>query len=44
MKGEYMIRLVNGFYSYSDSYLKSLNKQELINYIRIIEENWQNSL
>ena len=30
--------LSNGFYSRSDSYLKSMKKQDLINYIRTIEE------
>lgn len=34
----------NGFYTFSDSYLKSMRKQDLINYIRTIEKNWQNSL
>ncbi len=36
-KGEDMTKLPNGFYSYSDGYLKSMNKQGLINYIRIDE-------
>lgn len=39
-----MTKLSNGFYSYSDSYLKSRNKQDLINYIRTIEKNWENAL
>ena len=37
-------KMANGFYSFSDSYLKSKRKQDLINYIRTIEKNWQNSL
>ena len=37
-------KMANGFYSFSDSYLKSMRKQDLINYIRMIEKNWQNSL
>lgn len=37
-------KIANGFYSFSDSYLKSMRKQDLINYIRTIEKNWQNSL
>lgn len=44
MKGEDMTKLPNGFYSYSDGYLKSMNKQGLINYIRTIEKNWENQL
>lgn len=39
-----MTKLPNGFYSYSDGYLKSMNKQGLINYIRTIEKNWKNAL
>lgn len=39
-----MTKFSNGFYSYSDSYLKSRNKQDLINYIRTIEKNWENAL
>lgn len=39
-----MTKLPNGFYSYSDGYLKSMNKQGLINYIRTIEKNWGNAL
>ena len=39
-----MTKLPNGFYSYSDGYLKSMNKQGLINYIRTIEKNWENAL
>ena len=39
-----MTKLPNGFYSYSDVYLKSMNKQGLINYIRTIEKNWENAL
>ena len=38
------IKKVNGFYSHSDSYLRRMNKQELIEYIRTIEKNWENSL
>lgn len=37
-------KMSNGFYTFSDSYLKSMRKQDLINYIRTIEKNWQNSL
>ena len=39
-----MNKLPNGFYRYSDCYLKSMNKQGLINYIRTIEKNWENAL
>lgn len=39
-----MVRFSNGFYSFSDSYLKSMKKQDLINYIRTIEKNWENQL
>ena len=39
-----MTKLPNGFYSYSDGYLKSMNKQSLIDYIRTIEKNWENAL
>ena len=39
-----MTKLPNGFYTYSDGYLKSMNKQGLINYIRTIEKNWENAL
>ncbi len=39
-----MVRFSNGFYSFSDSYLKSMKKQDLINYIRTIEKNWENAL
>lgn len=39
-----MTRFSNGFYSFSDSYLKSMRKQDLINYIRTIEKNWENQL
>lgn len=39
-----MVRFSNGFYTFSDSYLKSMRKQDLINYIRTIEKNWQNAL
>ena len=39
-----MVRFSNGFYSFSDSYLKSMKKQDLINYIRTIEKNWENEL
>lgn len=39
-----MTKLPNGFYSYSDGYLNSMNKQGLINYIRTIEKNWENAL
>ena len=34
----------NGFYTFSDSYLKNMRKQDLINYIRTIEKNWENAL
>ena len=39
-----MVRFSNGFYSFSDSYLKNMRKQDLINYIRTIEKNWENQL
>lgn len=39
-----MVRFANGFYSFSDSYLKSKSKKDLINYIRTIEKNWENQL
>ena len=39
-----MVRFANGFYSFSDSYLKAMRKQDLINYIRTIEKNWENQL
>ena len=39
-----MVRFANGFYSFSDSYLKSMKKQDLINYIRTIQKNWENAL
>ena len=39
-----MVRFSNGFYSFSDSSLKSMKKQDLINYIRTIEKNWENEL
>lgn len=39
-----MNRHPNGFYGYSDSYLKSMKKQYLINYIRTIEKNRENQL
>ena len=39
-----MTRFSNGFYTFSDSYLKSMKKQDLINYIRTIEKNWENQL
>ena len=44
MKGEDMVRFSNGFYSFSDSYFKAMRKQDLINYIRTIEKNWENQL
>lgn len=37
-------KMSNGFYSRSDSFLKTLRKQDLINYIRTIEKNWENAL
>lgn len=37
-------KMSNGFYTFSDSYLKSMRKQDLINYIRTIEKNWENQL
>ena len=43
-RSEDMVRFANGFYSFSDSYLKSMKKQDLINYIRTIEKNWENAL
>ena len=39
-----MVRFSNGFYSFSDSYFKNMRKQDLINYIRTIEKNWENQL
>ena len=39
-----MTRFSNGFYTFSDSYLKSMKKKDLINYIRTIEKNWKNQL
>lgn len=39
-----MTRFSNGFYTFSDSYLKNMRKQDLINYIRTIEKNWENQL
>ena len=39
-----MTKFSNGFYSHSDSYLKSMNKKDLIVHIRTIEKNWQNAL
>lgn len=48
-KGRQVLRMAiskmsNGFYTFSDSHFKSMRKQDLINYIRTIEKNWQNSL
>ena len=37
-------KMSNGFYTFSDSYFKAMRKQDLINYIRTIEKNWENSL
>ena len=37
-------KFANGFYSHSDSYLKSMNKKDLICHIRTIEKNWENAL
>lgn len=39
-----MVRFSNGFYSFSDSHFKAMRKQDLINYIRTIEKNWENQL
>ena len=39
-----MTRFQNGFYTFSDSYFKNMRKQDLINYIRTIEKNWENQL
>lgn len=36
--------MANGFYTFSDSHFKAMRKQDLINYIRTIEKNWENSL
>ena len=36
--------MANGFYTRSDSYFKAVRKQDLINYIRTIEKNWENAL
>lgn len=37
-------KIANGFYTFSDNHFKAMRKQDLINYIRTIEKNWQNSL
>lgn len=37
-------KMSNGFYTFSDSHFKSMNKKELLIYIRTIEKNWENSL
>lgn len=37
-------RMANGFYTFSDNHFKSMNKKDLIIYIRTIEKNWENSL
>jgi hypothetical protein len=37
-------KIANGFYTWSDEHFKSMNKKDLINYIRTIEKNWQNAL
>ena len=39
-----MVRFSNGFYTFSDSHFKTMRKQDLINYIRTIEKNWENQL
>lgn len=37
-------KMANGFYTFSDNHFKAMRKQDLINYIRTIEKNWENSL
>ena len=37
-------RKPNGFYTWSDEHFKRMSKQDLIDYIRIIEKNWENGL
>ena len=37
-------KMSNGFYTFSDNHFKAMRKQDLINYIRNIEKNWENSL
>lgn len=37
-------KMSNGFYTFSDNHFKAMRKQDLINYIRTIEKNWENSL
>lgn len=37
-------KLANGFYTFSDNHFKAMRKQDLINYIRTIENNWENAL
>lgn len=39
-----MSKFANGFYTWSDEHFKSMKKQDLINYIRTIEKNWENAL
>lgn len=39
-----MTKFSNGFYTHSDSYLKSMSKKDLICRIRTIEKNWENAL
>lgn len=37
-------KMANGFYTFSDNHFKAMRKQDLINYIRTIEKNWENQL
>lgn len=37
-------KMSNGFYTFSDNHFKAMKKQDLINYIRTIEKNWENAL
>lgn len=37
-------KMSNGFYTFSDNHFKAMKKQDLINYIRTIEKNWENQL
>ena len=38
------VRTADPIYTFSDSYFKAMRKQDLINYIRTIEKNWENQL
>lgn len=37
-------KMANGFYTFSDNHFRSMNKKELLNYIRTLEKNWENAL